>query len=1800
MQEERGRERDDGEAGEEEERRKRQERSRIPVDVDSDDSRLSGSSNDNSVKRKKRRVRRTEKQRDRERGRKETEGGSAASDSHYLDEWETEASKNSESEIAQERYDKENGASSSAEALRRDFEAMREELDKAEKEKEKAERLARAETPAPSVVRNLGSAFGARTSETNRNQVSQGGEVGTRIVRFSAADAIVWKYVPDHKLICDLESELFQAQLAGQTPSLVGRWDMSTNKWLERELEVKGYWNREEEHFNQWEWSRFIGVMKLIIPDEGSYGDSQMMDLHQGIDEEIKKMDSRMQMEDRKALRDFFDRVMKRVEAAEAQAPLSETKKKATVKAVLDNLAASGSSPPNDQVMRKIVDKVREMNFLDVGKLQIKILEEVEEERKRILKFLNDHFMPMTWTMSMVMARCKGAVAREVPRAEVRVERGREEAGMLCDGCGRKEHWKDACPLKDHPDWNRQNIPWGHSGVARFLWERKGERRLPWRANAAGEHWPGHPPLPENNQAAAGGGRGGNGGRGGGRGNMVHGYQGNGGRGQGRGRGDGYTHYGPNAQTMYPQPNGSAGNNSIQGKRSVLCMCWGQGRKTIDPQAMICPLVKGFTVYGGETLMFDVLLDTGCMQENFISPGLAEEIERTGRTAVTREARDGMMCMAVKGVRHRTSHVIYFELRLISNETKKITRILNIAATVANVQYDLIVGNELMNEHDLGSMLFTRGEDNKGKDSKESTLMLMAGDTVDMREFLPPGAEDDASLFRNDDGVMYEDPTPEESVIPKCIEGSENLRRLLWQLCEEYEGVFSRKVRKEPAKLAPMKLKVDRKFWQVAENRGPARRNTRERDTELRRQVKIMLELGVIRESQTPHYSQVHMHKQGGKYRFCMDFRALNILSESMGWPIPRIDELLRRIGAHKPKYFCVFDLTAGYHQIKADSDSMQFLAFATSMGIYEWNRLPMGLKGAPGHFQHQMAAVVLAGLIYNVCEVYLDDIIVYGSTEEELLDATRQVLARIQQFGVTLSPDKCKLGVQEVNYVGHRISKDGLHFSKEKLIGVAEFDKPRVQKELRSFLGVVNYFRDHVPHHSDAVRPLHKLIKGSDSKRVIEWTQEAEDAFTGIKNLIVNCPLLFFVDDKSTIYLHTDASDYGIGAYLFQLIDGQERPIRFLSRALSPEQARWSTIEKETWAIVCSLREWDSLLRDTWFVLRTDHKNLLYLGKEESSQKVTRWMMEVREFHCFVEHIPGVKNEAADALSRAGAARVRPTPTSTNGSIDQLAVGRPSAFLATLICPLEEKVYKMIENTHNERLGHMGVEGTIDRLEKRKEDWPTRRRDVTRFVRECLICQKTSFKLKPVFTEPYTNSVYDMREKINIDTVGPWPVTPDGYAHVLVVIDCFTRFVVLYPLRTVQAEEAARTLLGYVCTFGCPNEIQSDGGTQFANEVICELMKLMRTKHTITLAGSSQQNGIVERCNKEVNKHTRVLLGSQPDIGGWFDSIPLVMRILNAAPHKSLGKISPMQLMFGDCRDLDKGFLTDLGGKKGEELIDHPVWLKKLCERQAELSKNAREYLEAKDNKRKEEVSARRTTYEVGDMVLCQYPKNVLRPGPPSKLMAYLQGPWKINHREGDTYTLDNPSTGRDEKVHVTRLQPCEYDRSRVDGTTVALSDTRQFEIEKILSHVGDLRVDPKKKWRFLVRWKYLPESEECYGTWEQLRKTEALHEYLRRIGKGYHIPAGFQTGGDKKGGSTGGREHHCVAHQSEERRKEGQKRTRADTASAEGHGDGHGEGQGDGQGKGQGHGDGHGEGQGDGTARPKRTRRKTRKQLE
>ena len=181
------------------------------------------------------------------------------------------------------------------------------------------------------------------------------------------------------------------------------------------------------------------------------------------------------------------------------------------------------------------------------------------------------------------------------------------------------------------------------------------------------------------------------------------------------------------------------------------------------------------------------------------------------------------------------------------------------------------------------------------------------------------------------------------------------------------------------------------------------------------------------------------------------------------------------------------------------------------------------------------MATVVLASLLYVICELYIDDILLHAQTEEEFCQNLTAILQRCREYNIKLNPKKCSLGLSEVEYVGHTINETGLHFTRSKLDSVLQFELPTFGKQLKSFIGFCNYFRDHVDNFSTKMHSLNDLLKDYDKRRRLVWTDETKQAFDDMKTAIHECPALFFMDETLAVYLHTDASKYGIGAYLFQ-----------------------------------------------------------------------------------------------------------------------------------------------------------------------------------------------------------------------------------------------------------------------------------------------------------------------------------------------------------------------------------------------------------------------------------------------------------------------------------------------------------------------------------------------------------------------------------------------------------------------------------------------------------------------------------------
>lgn len=952
------------------------------------------------------------------------------------------------------------------------------------------------------------------------------------------------------------------------------------------------------------------------------------------------------------------------------------------------------------------------------------------------------------------------------------------------------------------------------------------------------------------------------------------------------------------------------------------------------------------------------------------------------------------------------------------------------------------------------------------------------------------------------------------------IEGSEEKKSELRQILRQYEQCFKEEVNKEAARVPPFQLDVDKNKWENKfANKQAPRFQSNAKEEEIQNFIQNAKRLGLIEDSQAEAWSQVHLTKKpNGKWRFCIDYRNLNNATTGMGWPLPNIKKTLERIGSRKPKYFAVLDLTQGYYQTPISKSSRAATAFRTSTGLYQWTRLPMGLKGAPSYFQQQMQQSILTDLLYTCCEIYIDDIIIYGSTWEEFLNNLHRVLERLQQFNVTLNPNKAKIGVTSVEYVGHVISNEGLSMSEGKREKVQEFRQPLTQKDMKSFLGMTNQFRPHLKGYEQYGPLLHNMTKNYDKRKnkPLVWNDDTLHAFHKLKADIAQCTPLYFMHDTAPIFLHTDASQYGIGAYLFQVVDGQEQPIAILSKTLTGAQLNWSTIEKECFAIYYAFREWEYLLRDTKFTLRTDHKNLTFINLDHR-EKVKRWKILMSSYDFEVEHIPGKDNVVADGLSRFCAPNQMVEDTEQdviNLLIDEQVKGLPK---------IPHHAYEKIRHLHNELAGHKGVESTIQRLTDNGDNWTHMRRDVTNFIRRCPFCQKVSDRKNQVFTSPFTTGGYAPFHRVAIDSIGPLPVDEDGHKHILVVIDAFSRFCYLIPTADLSGQTAAKALIKFFGLFGVPGEIVSDNGTQFANQTVEHLLKALHSEHVRINAYSHEENGLVERANKEILRFLRAIVNERKIKRKWSEALPFVQRITNAQTHSVLG-VSPAQIIFGNTIDLDRGIISPIS-PMDEMPYDDYVQQQSLL--QAEILQAAADaqFKEDQYNIAARAPSQPHTEFPTNSYVLARYEGDDHRP--PSKLETRWRGPLRVITCANSVCTVQHLVTNKLEDLHITLLKPFHYDAEQTDPHQVAAQDEGYYIIAEVLDHrfVKDGAVYEGTNSRgklshlqLLVH--YEGDDEPLWQQWStetKLNHATKVHDYLRANKLARFVPAQYKRHRDE-----------------------------------------------------------------------------------
>ena len=423
----------------------------------------------------------------------------------------------------------------------------------------------------------------------------------------------------------------------------------------------------------------------------------------------------------------------------------------------------------------------------------------------------------------------------------------------------------------------------------------------------------------------------------------------------------------------------------------------------------------------------------------------------------------------------------------------------------------------------------------------------------------------------------------------------------------------------------------------------------------VRKEVSAMLEkmeaAGVIQPSSSPWASPIILvRKKDGSHRFCVDYRALNAVTKTDTFPLPCINDLLDQLGG--TKYFSTLDLAAGYWQIRVHPDSQQKTAFITHEGLHEFRVMPFGLKNAPAAFQRLMQKA-LEGLNaeerHDYVSVYIDDELVFSPSWQDHIRHLKLTIKRLLSVGLKLRPLKCRFIRQEVEFLGHVLTPQGLKTSWHHVQAVRDFKVPSSVREVRQFLGLASYYRRFVPAFAEIAKPLHALTKKG---AVFEWTEDCQKSFELLKTRLTEAPVLAYPQFDRAFTMETDASGLGLGAVLSQMQeDNRLHPVAYASRALSPSERNYGITDLETLAVVWAISHWRHYLYGQDVTVHTDHSAVCsILQNPNASGKHARWWLKVSGSGIktlSVKYRKGKENVNADALSRS------PGATSTQADFD-------------------------------------------------------------------------------------------------------------------------------------------------------------------------------------------------------------------------------------------------------------------------------------------------------------------------------------------------------------------------------------------------------------------------------------------------------------------------------------------------------------------------------------------------------------------
>jgi len=787
--------------------------------------------------------------------------------------------------------------------------------------------------------------------------------------------------------------------------------------------------------------------------------------------------------------------------------------------------------------------------------------------------------------------------------------------------------------------------------------------------------------------------------------------------------------------------------------------------------------------------------------------------------------------------------------------------------------------------------------------------------------------------------------------------------------------------------------------------------------------IKEMEDNGIISKCESPWNSPLVCikKKDSEDIRICLDYRALNGVTERPIFPIPNTTEMMDIL--YGAKYFSTIDLGNAFYQVELSDDSKLKTAFSTKSSQYCFNRMPFGIAAAPATFQKLMNKV-LGPLNWKEAVVYLDDILIFSNSLKEHYKRIENVFEKIKEAGLKINPSKCHFLKEEIRFLGHQINANGIQTEKSKIEAIEKFESPKCVKKLRSFLGLTNYYRRFIKDYTKYSKVLESLCGSTQNK--ICWTNDCEEAFQNLKKELTKAPVLAFPDFSNEFILDTDASFDRIGAVLSQLDEnGREKPIAYGSRAMNKHELGYCITRKELLAIFYFTQHFKHYLYGKRFKLRTDHKAITFMLKTKKpiTPQFQTWINHLSSLDIQMEYRKGEEHSNADALSRTDCKTCAQCQTihedhktgklktkilalmlKDNGSEwqedskeindikNEIENNKETKWkiLNNIVYTQKDKIWIPEENTRkiithiHELLCHAGVKKVHEYI-SRKFDMTNRKEKIKEIVQSCENCQKrkvltTKTKEKVVKSKPTS-----LFETIHIDFCGPFNTSFGRQKYIMAIIDQFSKYIMLTAVPDQGERTVAKTLKNkWILKFGAPKIIMCDCGRSFESKLVKELAENCKSKILFSSPYHHSSNGQIERQFRTIRDAIHISLKDKKG-RDWTEILPEVEFMINGTVQSTI-KMSPAELVFGKKISREWYDETD---KEDDEI-------KYVKIRQEKRSKLYKAIGENNNNDNKDDKQLIEREFKVGDLVLIKKP-NV------SKTEDRYEGPAKIVEKRHD-----------------------------------------------------------------------------------------------------------------------------------------------------------------------------------------------------